>query len=402
MSSCVSGAAARPQARLRGEGDAEQQDGGPQQGGTGRGECEAALARGRGPAAAAAAARPVGGAAGRRLRGRGRPRGAAGAVEGGPAHPYSLGCCRKIRQGHADAALAMAHGITVFRRLHGLRHHADPGCGSIRTATWTRRNSPRTPQPCASRAAAAGVVHCVLPAVAPVQLRRGAANSRTGMVTATRWASIRCARGDATRRATWKCWTARWPRTATIRGWSPSARSGSTTSCRAWTARGRSTSTASSCELARRHGLPVLLHVRRSADALLKHLRAHAGDRHRPCVQRQRAAGRRIRAPGLQAGLRRHRHLRARAADPAAGARAAAVRAGGGNRCAGHPAALALPHRAGARRRRAAGPQRAGGAAARSVRCWPAARMAPQALAAATSRNACDALPRLAALLARG
>ena len=44
--------------------------------------------------------------------------------------------------------------------------------------------------------------------------------------------------------------------------------------------------------LARRHGLPVLLHVRRSADQLLKHLR-RARRRHRPCLQRQRSAGRR-------------------------------------------------------------------------------------------------------------
>ena len=44
--------------------------------------------------------------------------------------------------------------------------------------------------------------------------------------------------------------------------------------------------------LARRHGLPVILHVRRSADRLLKHLRQRRCARHRACLQRQRAAGR--------------------------------------------------------------------------------------------------------------
>jgi hypothetical protein len=39
-------------------------------------------------------------------------------------------------------------------------------------------------------------------------------------------------------------------------------------------------------------GLPVILHVRRSADALLEGLRRIAGARrHRACLQRQRGAG---------------------------------------------------------------------------------------------------------------
>ena len=74
-------------------------------------------------------------------------------------------------------------------------------------------------------------------------------------------------------------------------------------------------------KLARRHGLPVILHVRRSADALLKHLRRIDGaGRHRACLQRQRAAGAGLRRAGLQARLRRRDDLRARAADPPPGA----------------------------------------------------------------------------------
>ncbi len=41
-------------------------------------------------------------------------------------------------------------------------------------------------------------------------------------------------------------------------------------------------------KLARKHGLPVILHVRRSADVLLKHLRdSDRGRRHRPRFQWQ-------------------------------------------------------------------------------------------------------------------
>jgi TatD DNase family protein len=59
----------------------------------------------------------------------------------------------------------------------------------------------------------------------------------------------------------------------------------------------------------------VLLHVRRSADRLLKHLReVPVSRRHRPCLQRQRPAGPEFVRARLQARLRRHRDLRPRAA----------------------------------------------------------------------------------------
>ena len=62
-------------------------------------------------------------------------------------------------------------------------------------------------------------------------------------------------------------------RRRTIRGWSQSARSGWIFSCRDWMRRSRNFSCREQLSLARRHGLPVILHVRRSADQLLKHLR---------------------------------------------------------------------------------------------------------------------------------
>ncbi len=72
----------------------------------------------------------------------------------------------------------------------------------------------------------------------------------------------------------------RWTRNsrsgARTRGWWRSVKSAWIILCprshKAPSASGRSTSTASSL-LARKHGLPVILHVRRSADKLLKHLR---------------------------------------------------------------------------------------------------------------------------------
>ena len=60
-------------------------------------------------------------------------------------------------------------------------------------------------------------------------------------------------------------------------------------------------------KLARKHGLPVLLHVRRSVDQVLKGLRdtAQGVERHRPCLQWQRAAGAGLSGAGLEARLRR-------------------------------------------------------------------------------------------------
>ena len=62
-------------------------------------------------------------------------------------------------------------------------------------------------------------------------------------------------------------------RIATIPGWSRSARSASTTSSRASTASGRRGIFAAQLKLAREFELPVLLHVRRAVDSVLKQLR---------------------------------------------------------------------------------------------------------------------------------
>jgi TatD DNase family protein len=64
-----------------------------------------------------------------------------------------------------------------------------------------------------------------------------------------------------------------WRATATTRAWWRWARSAWTTSCPGSTGRASSASTSAQLKLARDAGLPVILHVRRSADALLKGLR---------------------------------------------------------------------------------------------------------------------------------
>ncbi len=66
---------------------------------------------------------------------------------------------------------------------------------------------------------------------------------------------------------------ARSRRTATTRGWWRSARSASTTSSPASTASTRPGSSRPSSKLAREFDLPVLLHVRRAVDSVLKQLR---------------------------------------------------------------------------------------------------------------------------------
>jgi hypothetical protein len=64
--------------------------------------------------------------------------------------------------------------------------------------------------------------------------------------------------------------------------------------------------------------------------------------RHRPCLQRQPPAGRRIHQAGLQAGFRRRHELSpAPIAHPRAGGNPAARCHRAGNGCAGHPAGVA-------------------------------------------------------------
>lgn len=56
--------------------------------------------------------------------------------------------------------------------------------------------------------------------------------------------------------------------------------------------------------LARQHGLPVILHVRRAQDRVPQVLAPGAGGRrHRACFQRQPAAGRGVHRAGLPTGL---------------------------------------------------------------------------------------------------
>jgi TatD DNase family protein len=81
----------------------------------------------------------------------------------------NLGCPNFA--GHADAAQAMSHGITVCAALHGW---AAAVCGMIPRAMWIDTHCHLDAAEFAGdtdavreRAARAGVVHCVLPAVLP-------------------------------------------------------------------------------------------------------------------------------------------------------------------------------------------------------------------------------------------
>ena len=186
-----------------------------------------------------------------------------------------------------------------------------------------------------------------------------------------RWASTRST-SSAPPRPTWNGCATRCRPTAATRAWWPWARSGWTTSCRGWTARARSASTWRSWRWPARPALPVILHVRRSADALLKGLRRVAvrgGIAH--AFNGSEVQAEHVRRAGLQAGLRRRDDARARAADPPPGGDAARAGPGAGDRRAGHPAAVAVPQRRSSVRDGAAGAQRAGRAAAHRRRRWP-------------------------------
>jgi TatD DNase family protein len=116
-------------------------------------------------------------------------------------------------------------------------------------------------------ARAAGVGMLVLPAVqvADFEALRALAH-RHGWPT--RWASTRCS-PIAPPPTTSTAWPRRSTAGATTRTWSRWARSASTTSCPGSTSTASASFYRAQLALARDAGLPVILHVRRSADALL-------------------------------------------------------------------------------------------------------------------------------------
>ena len=127
-------------------------------------------------------------------------------------------------------------------------------------------------------------------------------------------------------------------------------------------------------KLARRHGLPVILHVRRSADGLLKQLRrievvggiAHAFNGSAQQALSFVGLGFKL---GFGGAATFERALQIRELARSLPLEAIVHR----DRCAGHSAALAVPHRRAARRRRGVA-QRAGRAAAHRRRAGRTAR----------------------------
>ena len=215
----------------------------------------------------------------------------------------------------------------------------------------------------------------------------GAAGGR-GRATSTRCASWRTAHGlayalgihplcvDAAGDADLRSAARRAARAAaTTRGWWRWARSASTTSCPGSTATRQERFYVAQLKLARDAGLPVILHVRRSADGLLARPAPH---RRSPAASRMRStAARSRRRPSSSCGFRLgfggamtfERALQIRRAGAP---RCRPTALGAGDRCARHPAALAVPHRGAARRRRD-----------RSATSRPSCRASPQTLAAA-------------------
>ena len=108
-------------------------------------------------------------------------------------------------------------------------------------------------------------------------------------------------------------------RVSTIRASSASARSGSIISCRRLDDARQQFFYNEQLKLAREFDLPVICHVRKSQDKVLKGLRVHRREyRHRACVQWQFPAGRGVHRAGHASRLRRQSHVRARAADSSA------------------------------------------------------------------------------------
>ena len=229
------------------------------------------------------------------------------------------------------------------------------------------------------------------------RLRPRRSDGRTAGHCAMRSASTRCASTAPTTPTSTAC-NRRCTTAATTRGWSPSARSASTTSSPGLDRGRQQRCYLAQLKLARDAALPVIVHVRRSADTVLQGLRridvpggiAHA-------FNGSEVAGGRVRRSAASAGFRRRDDLRPRAA--------ASARWRG--RCR-PPRWCWRPTRPTSRRNGCTAPppsapparpapQRTGRAAAHRRRCWLrcAASMLDET-AALTSANADAALPRLA------
>jgi len=177
------------------------------------------------------------------------------------------------RWGHADAALAMTHGSTVSGAVHGMRHHR-PGMWIDTHCHLDAGEFAADADAVRQRAARAGVLHCVLPAV------------HTGNFRAVRELAHR--HGDSYALGIHPLCTARAreqdlelldlalaahrddPRLVAV------GEIGLDFFVPGLDAGRQEFFYREQLALARRHGLPVLLHVRRSADRLLKELRGHA------------------------------------------------------------------------------------------------------------------------------
>jgi TatD DNase family protein len=164
----------------------------------------------------------------------------------------------------------MAHGITVFSALHGMRHHVR----AMWIDTHCHLDAPEFAADVAAvrgRAAAAGVVHCVLPAVAP-------GNFEAVRTLAQRWGDSYAlgihplCTGDAREEDLLLLDRAlaehrHDPRLVAV------GEIGLDYFVPGLDGPRQEHFYREQLALARRHGLPVLLHVRRSADQLLKELR---------------------------------------------------------------------------------------------------------------------------------
>ena len=303
-------------------------------------------------------------------RGAGR---AAGAVKGGPAHPKSL-AVPGGSLGHADAALAMNNTVSRFSGLlHGLRHHRSHDVDRYALPSGRERICGLTWPPCGARAQAAGVGHCVLPAVA-------AGNFETVRALAHRF-------GDSYALGIHPLCTG-------------SARDEDLVALdRALAAHRDDPRLVAVGEIGLDYFVPGLDAA--TAGALLSRATG-ARTQARPAGPAARAALGRRRSSStcaaavvagiahafngsaqqagefvglrLQVGLRRHRHVRATLQIRRLATRVVAVRAGVGDRCARHPAALALRDGRTTCGRRATRAQRTGRAAAHRRRAGRPAR----------------------------
>jgi TatD DNase family protein len=165
----------------------------------------------------------------------------------------------------------MAHGITVSRPLHGLRHHRHMGswidthCHLDAPEFDADRTAVR------ARAAAAGVVHCVLPAVLPAHFETVRALAhQLGDSYALGIHPLWLPRATEEDLRVLDEALARWhgdPRLVAV------GEIGLDFFVPGLDHARQEFFYREQLVLARKYGLPVILHVRRSADRLLKHLR---------------------------------------------------------------------------------------------------------------------------------